>query len=100
MVASTWTSLLAESEQWADFPKKINSGEEGHKIRLYSEEHKWGRQVAGRDWRGEMCYVNVRGRQMWREDSGLSATDMSGRPRARCVSGKGSVVRIRDQATA
>lgn len=55
MVASTWTSLLAESEQWADFPKKINSGEEGHKIRLYSEEHKWGRQVARRDWRGEMC---------------------------------------------
>lgn len=35
-----------------------------------------------------------------REDSELSATEKSGRPRARCVSGKGSVVRSRDQVTA
>lgn len=88
MVASIWTSLLAESEQWADFPKKNNWGEEGHKIRLYSKEHKWGRQGAGRDWRGEMCYVDVRGRQMRREDSGLSATDMSGRPEPGACQGR------------
>ena len=100
MVASTWTSLLAESEQWADFPKKNNWGKEGHELRVYSEKHKWGHQSARRDWRGEMCYLDVRGRQMWREDSGLSATDKSGRPRARCMSGKGSVVRSRDQVTA
>lgn len=100
MVASTWTSFLAESEQWADFPKKSNWGEEGHEIRLYPEEHKWERRGAGRDWRGEMCCVDVRGRQVWREDSGLSATDKRGRPRARCMSGKGSVVRSRDQVTA
>lgn len=47
-----------------------------------------------------MCYLDVRGRQIWREDSKLSATEKSGRPRARCVSGKGSVVRSRDQVTA